>query len=385
MKCCDHLGNPFSSQAAMCKCYGINQSTFVTRIKCGYSLEYALTHPASPSNAASILCMDHLGNEYESFKKMCEAYGHNDNTVRCRLRKGWALDVALTTPLFKDMYIYKGEKYSLKRLAQIYGVPYTRLVQRIRYGFTLEEALTIQNGHDRHSVKVAADGKVLYGSLKQFLKETGISTAYFYRQRKKGIPLEQILSDYRSKEKRCAENRKIKTICETYSISYETIKKRLEHGLSLEEALAAKNPLFKSCKDPFGNHYDTFKAMCSAYGQSDNAVRNRIKDGMTLLEALTVKPFQYIVDDKVYKTIKEASDTYGTCYATTRIRLKEGYSLEEAILIPSHWKWQNLKEKFSFNGEKYYSYKCDACGVQYMFTKPEIRAHTLMHIKNKDI
>lgn len=85
--CEDHLGNEFKSIAEMCKRWGIDRSTFYTRLNAGYTLEQALT---------GIVVKDHLGTGFRSIDEMCKHWGVDKSLFYRRLRLGYTLEQALT-------------------------------------------------------------------------------------------------------------------------------------------------------------------------------------------------------------------------------------------------------------------------------------------------
>ena len=73
------------------------------RIKVGWTQDDALTVGVKRKNH---ITKDHLGNEYPTFKAMCEAYGLTYSVVHRRLTVfGFTLEAALTTP--KNVKGYK--------------------------------------------------------------------------------------------------------------------------------------------------------------------------------------------------------------------------------------------------------------------------------------
>lgn len=94
----DHLGNEFSSLAAMCRAYPVGDADvfYMRQKKHGMSLEDALMLPVGINKRKST---DHLENEFPSRKKMCEHYGIPVTLFVTRTEKlGWDLEKALTTP-----------------------------------------------------------------------------------------------------------------------------------------------------------------------------------------------------------------------------------------------------------------------------------------------
>ena len=94
--CKDHLGNSYASIDDMAKYYGIPTKVLENRLSYGWSLEDSLTQPINKRKGR--VFKDHVGNEYPSFKAMCDAYNISTTTVRDRLiRRHWAIGRALTT------------------------------------------------------------------------------------------------------------------------------------------------------------------------------------------------------------------------------------------------------------------------------------------------
>ena len=80
IKCKDHLGREFSSVSKMCLFWGISQQLYSSRIKAGWSLEKALTTPKA-------------WNKYEKyFKTNCEKLeGMNINYISNILKSGYGI------------------------------------------------------------------------------------------------------------------------------------------------------------------------------------------------------------------------------------------------------------------------------------------------------
>lgn len=97
----DHKGTPFVTQKECAEHYGITASALAARLKAGWSLEDALTHPKQDHKSITI---DHIGNKFDSFNQMCHFYNINPTTVNSRIKdSGFTLEEALTLPL--KMYI----------------------------------------------------------------------------------------------------------------------------------------------------------------------------------------------------------------------------------------------------------------------------------------
>ncbi len=96
--------------------------------------------------------VDHLGNEYPSFSKMCEAYNRCFDVVAKRLDEGDTIEQALTlSPERKKKYNkkswadHKGIEYPNKSaLTRAYNISNGVFDHRIKSGWSLEDALTTE-------------------------------------------------------------------------------------------------------------------------------------------------------------------------------------------------------------------------------------------------
>lgn len=78
-KCTDHLGNQFESMKAMCEHWDISVSAYESRInKYHWTLERALTTSVKEFK-------DVYGNQFKNNKEMCKAYHVNADTFKSRI------------------------------------------------------------------------------------------------------------------------------------------------------------------------------------------------------------------------------------------------------------------------------------------------------------
>ena len=186
----DHLGNKFSSTKEMCECYSISPTVFCDRIKKGWSLEKALTthigntvtdHLGNKYRSINKLCdyyhitpgiynrrlekgwtqeqaltrpvldassryvvTDHVGNRFLTIGEMCKYYHITRGVYDGRIKHGWPVKEALTTPIRKIVTDHWGNKYSsVTEMCQRYGIKLDTYLRRINYGWTQEQALTL--------------------------------------------------------------------------------------------------------------------------------------------------------------------------------------------------------------------------------------------------
>lgn len=154
VKVTDHLGNEYNSIKEMCEYYGITDDVYRTRMRRKWTLERILTTPTKTK--------DHLGNVFNSIAEMCEAYGIIRTTYFKRIKQGWTVEEALTTPLKQDTLkvkdAYGNEFANAKKMYEFYGITKPTFNNRLKSGFTLQEALT--NFNDLFGYKIITKSNI---------------------------------------------------------------------------------------------------------------------------------------------------------------------------------------------------------------------------------
>ena len=140
----DHKGNKYDTKAEMCKQYGLNATTYMNRIKKGWSVEKALT--TKPNESKEYYVTDHLGNVFNTQKEMCDAWNILINTYRSRIKKGWSIEKALTTPLNqpkKQITDHLGNEFlSISKMCEFHNININVYNARLKLGWTQKKALT---------------------------------------------------------------------------------------------------------------------------------------------------------------------------------------------------------------------------------------------------
>lgn len=214
--CYDHNGKKYKNIAAMCAAYNIAYRVYSSRIRSGWSVERALTTPVIVHDgklteerkalaAKKRECTDHLGKTYKCKKDMCSAYGITAVDYNRRTAAGWTLEQILTTPVGKK------------------------------------------------TVRIDID----------------IDRLDFNGER---------FATY-------------KDLCEKYGMNYNTFGNRISRGWSVEAAVLL--PIDDAYHhipvcDHNGDQYTSKKEMCAAYNVPYDRFKKRIHDGWTIEAALTM-------------------------------------------------------------------------------------------------
>lgn len=227
----DHLGNTFSSLPAMAEHWNIPKSTLYNRLNKGMTTEQALTYTTADMKQQNTECKDHLGNTYASKTAMCEAYNISHTVFFARVRLGWSLEQALTTPVnnqptnSKSIKDHTGKEFkSVSAMCKHWGIKQNTYNARIKQGWSVEKTLTTAT----KSIKIVK---------KQSIDHLG--------------------NKYPS----------MTAMCNAYNITHYTFASRLNLGWTLEQALTTPQIIHaKSCNDNMGHTFPTLADMCRFYG-----------------------------------------------------------------------------------------------------------------------
>lgn len=91
-------GKIYRSVATLSAALGMEQATLRWRLDHGWSIERAMVTPVRKSEYKRSFT-DHHGNVYNSKAEMVVTYGIPVNVYNTRIKAGWSVEMALTTPV----------------------------------------------------------------------------------------------------------------------------------------------------------------------------------------------------------------------------------------------------------------------------------------------
>ena len=147
---CDGWKNSFSAFRSWALQNGYNDELTIDRIDVNGNYEPGncrwITQSEQMSNTRKTRRVTFRG-ETLSLKQMAEKYGLDKTTVSLRLKRGWSLESALTTPPGerrdnRKYLTFNGMTLPFSQMAKHYGLKPPTLSMRLKRGMTLEEALT---------------------------------------------------------------------------------------------------------------------------------------------------------------------------------------------------------------------------------------------------
>lgn len=167
---------PTESQYKIAEQNGISRQTVNQRIKKGKkTIEQAITEPLSGEFA----------RKYRKYVELAKKNGIDYKTFRSRIlygkRRKWTPEEAATVPatVYRKINYQKPSKEEIKQAASI-GVSEKLLDQRLRHGWTMERAITSPVG-------TSYEGKEKNVKMLKLARSNGISNSTYYRRRKEGM------------------------------------------------------------------------------------------------------------------------------------------------------------------------------------------------------
>ncbi|RUM52366.1 MAG: hypothetical protein DSY87_06820 [Methylococcus sp.] len=131
--------------------YGVKAPTFCLRRKAGWTLEQALGVAPKPKRTGpTAIKMTHNGKTFDSMIDMANYHGVKDQTLHNRLKRGWTLDRALSLPPQQEQASSvevdcAGNLFpTIVDFARHYGKEVSITGQRLRYGWTPEQAVDLE-------------------------------------------------------------------------------------------------------------------------------------------------------------------------------------------------------------------------------------------------
>lgn len=184
-----------------------------------------------------------------------------------------------------------------------------------------------------------------YEDEHEMCKAYNVNYETYKRRLKRGVTLEKALTSKatikHSWNTTCEDHlgnkfTSVRKMCEFHKINYQTYARRIDMGMSVEEALRSTN---KRIQDHKGNYYNTFEKMCESYNITRQTYSARIKAGWSLEKALTYNSEDdYVVHDhdgNFYKSESEMCRAYNIGRGTYRQRRKKGWSIRKALTYPT--------------------------------------------------
>ena len=143
----DHQGRKFKTCEDMCEFWGIDLDVYRCRVhSLKWSKERALTTPAKSRIRIKLPTTDHQGRAFESFEQLAKNYTMCPKTLKNRLKSGMSLEQALTMPVRRGQHVvckdHLGTIYwTFKDMCTHWGAKYSTFIERFNRGLSIEECL----------------------------------------------------------------------------------------------------------------------------------------------------------------------------------------------------------------------------------------------------
>lgn len=243
------------------------------------------------------------GRVFVSAKEACEHYGVSTHNFHSRINAGWTVEQALEledrprTSGAKPVTVEGVAFESLHAATEHYGKPYPQVAQRIKFGWSVEEAMEFvereqRRGRKGNSVVVAG---VEYPSLSEAARRNGVTwNALKARLNRYGWTLEQALGLEPPPSNKCHPLEighqhfgSIREACDAYGVTRGQISARLAAGETPERAVQPGDRRHRSITVK-GVEYPSLTAACRDHGLNVPMVWDRLKRGWTPDEAFNV-------------------------------------------------------------------------------------------------
>ncbi|RHR56333.1 hypothetical protein DWX10_06445 [Clostridium sp. AF18-27] len=229
--------------------------------------------------------IEYKGKQYASKLALCQEYGISTSMLINRMKSGWSLEEALETQVGEKStngvpVVFEGIRYpSVKSLAKELELPYSSLLHFYERKNDIQEAVECCRTFGRQELELW--GK-RYDSLADIAHQFGLSYYRLLSRTEQGVGVEEIVKEALEKEPvtfRGKEYSHFVDLCAAFQVQPANVYERLRYGLGLEEALT--KPIKKmGNKTPVsyrGSNYESQIALCRVYGISVGSVREQMR------------------------------------------------------------------------------------------------------------
>lgn len=288
------------SMSAWAREIGCSISQLSKRFKDGMTVEEALSRPFAKRTQGGILTRQiEFGGTKRTLSEWAAGLEVKPRALYDRLRKGWDIEKALTTPRnhgAKKLYSYKGAEKSIAEWATEMSLPERLLRGRVERGWPIERAIeTPQSGKVAKSLLFNGE----YRTLREISQLTGIATGTLSGRLSKGWDIDKAVNTpvdtQRSKSKEVEIDGKRHTLTEwakVYGVPSHLILQRIDHGWPVDKAI--KEPVAERTY-----HNLTYKGQTRSMsdwarllGLRFSTLSQRIRSGWSIEDALTVGMYQ---------------------------------------------------------------------------------------------
>ena len=143
----DHEGRKFKSCSEMCDFWGVDLELYNSRVHSRkWTKKRALTTPVKTKIKLKLPTVDHQGRTFESFEQLAKHYAMCPKTLKNRLKSEMSLEEALTTPVRRGQHVvckdHLGTMYwTFKDMCKRWGAKYSTFIERVNRGLSIEECL----------------------------------------------------------------------------------------------------------------------------------------------------------------------------------------------------------------------------------------------------
>ena len=214
--------------------------------------------------------------------------------------------------------------------------------RRLKMGMSLEEAFNESISSSNSSTQYEYNG--VTGSLKELCKEFNINYSTAYNKLRKGKCIEEVIHEgikLSIKKKNASLNKRegvytyggitaaLKPLCEAHGFNYNTIKNRMQSGMTLEQAFSksTKSGVF-TVKGVTG----TLEELAEHFNVKMSLVNQRLYRGHSIEKALEPSIHDRIYSiDGVEGNLGRICLHFGVNYNRVYAKLRGGSSIEEAV------------------------------------------------------
>ena len=214
----EYNGKVYPTLSALCREHNLNKNTIITRIKRGYTMEEALNNENfkhgrgnhDGTHVKKSVVVD--GITYSSIREMLNERGIKENTFYVRLKRGWTIEEAAHGYRNKFTVTDKSGRTfnNIKSALEANGITYSQYMGNIASGMDKTDA--VSELRDSYSYRKAVTYKgVTYNSIRELCDAYGVSYSRYVQRLRAGFSIDEALNNKRYNRSRQTLDKNVQT------------------------------------------------------------------------------------------------------------------------------------------------------------------------------
>lgn len=213
----EYKGKVYPTLSALCREHNLNKNTIITRIKRGSTMEEALNNENfkrgnhNGTHVKKSVVVD--GITYSSIREMLNERGIKENTFYVRLKRGWTIEEAAHGYRNKFTVTDKSGRTfnNIKSALEANGITYSQYMGNLASGMDKTDAVSELRDSYSYRQKAVTYKGVTYNSIRELCDAHGVSYSRYAQRLRAGFSIDEALNSKRYNRSRQTLDKNVQT------------------------------------------------------------------------------------------------------------------------------------------------------------------------------